>query len=136
MNIYGPCYDRLHMPKVSLLISFTYIYYASSLQLCIGFMLMYLSLCACVYSSPSWIPLIIRPCVATETVWKLKHLAEVIARHCMRGPNCRCLCTVQLRWVKVKVGASSFAIQINSRGQLKSPGNRMKFYLNLPTLKL
>lgn len=96
MNTYSPCYDRLHMPKVSLLISFTYIYYASSLQLCIGFMLMYLSLCACVYSSPSWIPLIIRPCVATETVWKLKHLAEVIARHCMRVPNCRCLCTTEV----------------------------------------
>lgn len=43
---------------------------------------------------------------------------------------------VQLRWVKVKVGASSFAIQINSRGQLKSPGNCMKFLLNLQTLKL
>lgn len=33
----------------------------------------------------------------------------------------------QLRWVKVKVRASSFAIQINSRGQLKSVGNCIQF---------
>lgn len=85
------------MPKVSLHISFTLIYYASTLQLCIGFMVMYLSLCACVYSGPSWIPLIIRAYVATATAWKLKHLAELwFMRHCTRGPNCRSLCTAEV----------------------------------------
>lgn len=57
-------------------------------------------LCIClsvlVYSSPSWILLIIRPCVATDTMWKLKHLAEVVGRHCMHGPNCRCLCKTEV----------------------------------------
>lgn len=130
MNAYGPCYDRLHVPKVSLHISFTFIYYASSLQLCIGFMVMYLSLCSCVYSSPSWIPLIIRPCVATATTWKLKHLAEAVGTvHVGLTVDTY----VQLRWVKVKVETSSFAIQINSRGQLKPLGNCITF---LPALKL
>jgi len=78
---------------------------------------MYLSLCARVYSVPSWITLIIRACVATGSAYEALYSYR---------PNCRCLYE-QLRGVKVKVRASSFAIQINSSGQLKSVGNCIHF---------